>query len=897
LWNVARTATEIRENMHLTLEGSEPGLIAYWQFNDASGDAVTDPVGGHDGLRHNMDAADWVASAAPVGGGNSVTHLVSAVGTYDFTGTGVSIDVVAKDFPIEDTVVVARIDLAPNTVPANPVIFEGQYWLIHKYGMEASTLTADLTFSPARAFTPEEEAAPSLIRLFTRDSLSEAAWVDSQGATSVGVAGNTATFTGFTDFGQYLLGGPWFTHVTSGLPGANPTDLAWGDYDNDEDLDVLIAIAGGYRIYSQDDGLFTDIGAAYQYATNSSLAWGDFDNDNDLDAVFASRVYQNDSGSFTDTDAGIRDLRFTSAAWGDYDNDGDLDLALTGEDDTCHSFLCRNEGPSATRGWNFFVTDVHFHGTMLGTFDWGDYDNDGDLDLLQTGRLWGIAYDLRAGVFRNDGPSSGSDWNFTHISYGLPGIFWGAVDWGDYDNDGDLDILVAGDLNVEGAEKVAEVYRNDGGSFTDMNRGLPATDHSSAVWGDFDNDGDLDICLAGASSSGEIARVYRNDGGSFVNIDAGLTGVDYSDAVWGDYDNDGDLDLLVVGEDTGGGSIARLYRNNCYAPNTPPVAPDGLTATVTPTTIDFAWNPAVDNETPTTGLSYNLLVGNAEHGVILNAPMADPGTGYRRIREVGNVGQNTSWSLAYVVPYLSFPHVIPPDYWGVQTIDHSFEGSEFATDVLNFDPITFLDVVNNEVMDDQSLLSWKVVYGDSVVSYHIQIDDDSTFANPEVFDTLFVTIHGSGYFSISLEVLPGVESLVAGTRYFWRVKPEYCFGKHTAFTEPAPSFHYQYVTDVDELGEGVMPERFALSQNYPNPFNPGTNIEYRVPVRSHVLIEVFNVLGERVCTLVDEVKPVGEHRVSWNGRNSGGATVSSGAYFYRIQAGEFVATKKMLLVK
>ena len=82
--------------------------------------------------------------------------------------------------------------------------------------------------------------------------------------------------------------------------------------------------------------------------------------------------------------------------------------------------------------------------------------------------------------------------------------------WGDYDNDGDLDILLTGDHGSGG--RVAKVYRNDGGgTFTDIGAGLTGVYDSSVAWGDYDNDGDLDILLTGYSGSGKVAKVYRND--------------------------------------------------------------------------------------------------------------------------------------------------------------------------------------------------------------------------------------------------------------------------------------------------------------------------------------------------------------------------------------------------
>ena len=89
-----------------------------------------------------------------------------------------------------------------------------------------------------------------------------------------------------------------------------------------------------------------------------------------------------------------------------------------------------------------------------------------------------------------------------------------------------------------------------------------------------------------------------------------------------------------------------------------------------------------------------------------------------------------------------------------------------------------------------------------------------------------------------------------------------------------------------------LPREFSLSQNYPNPFNPQTSIKYALPRDSHVTIEIFDLLGRKVTTLVNEDKEAGVHEVIWN---SGGT--ASGIYFYRMQAGDYSRTNKMLLLR
>jgi hypothetical protein len=97
--------------------------------------------------------------------------------------------------------------------------------------------------------------------------------------------------------------------------------------------------------------------------------------------------------------------------------------------------------------------------------------------------------------------------------------------------------------------------------------------------------------------------------------------------------------------------------------------------------------------------------------------------------------------------------------------------------------------------------------------------------------------------------------------------------------------------------EAVLADDFKLSQNHPNPFNPRTTIEYSLEVNAEVKLEVFDLLGRNVTTLVDGYVEAGDHRVEWNGIDAGGNAVATGVYFYRIQVGNFSETRKMVMMK
>ncbi|MEJ2196890.1 MAG: T9SS type A sorting domain-containing protein [Ignavibacteriaceae bacterium] len=93
------------------------------------------------------------------------------------------------------------------------------------------------------------------------------------------------------------------------------------------------------------------------------------------------------------------------------------------------------------------------------------------------------------------------------------------------------------------------------------------------------------------------------------------------------------------------------------------------------------------------------------------------------------------------------------------------------------------------------------------------------------------------------------------------------------------------------------PEDYVLSQNYPNPFNPATTIEYSIPERTEVKLTVINLVGEEVSVLVNQTMDAGNYKVEFNSHSGEVRNLPSGVYFYRLQAGNFITTKKMILLK
>ncbi len=161
-----------------------------------------------------------------------------------------------------------------------------------------------------------------------------------------------------------------------------------------------------------------------------------------------------------------------------------------------------------------------------------------------------------------------------------------------------------------------------------------------------------------------------------------------------------------------------------------------------------------------------------------------------------------------------------------------------------------------------------------VTNYRIELDTTDQFVSPVFIDSV-VTDTSMLY-----------SSLVTNKNYWWRVKSHNAAG-WSGFSEVS-----MFSTNISSVNEDGVPTIFNLQQNYPNPFNPITIIKYSIPELSFVILNVYDVLGSKVATFVNEEKPVGSYQFEFDGAN-----FASGVYFYQLKAGSFVETKKMVLMK
>ncbi len=384
-------------------------------------------------------------------------------------------------------------------------------------------------------------------------------------------------------------------------------------------------------------------------------------------------IYKNELNTFTDINIDLGYFgAFSSASWGDYDNDGDLDIFITG---SWSSKLFRNEGDDS-----FVDTDQEFSIMTSSRTSWGDCDNDGDMDILLTGDTGG---GMKLFCYVNN------HGQFEEIELPNMGLSSGSIEWGDYDSDGDLDILTMGFNDY--IEPDANIYRNDGNLiFTNIFAGLPPVAMGNASWGDYDNDGDLDVIIAGrfAGCGVYATSIIENLGDDFFNeFNAGLANVDRSSVAWGDFDNDTDLDIIVTGISYSGSSFAKIYRNDVSVPNIVPAPPQNLSVSFEGNLTIFNWDDGYDPQIPQEGLYYNVRIGTSSLGSDNLSPMAHIQNGYRKIYEFGNMSQSNLWKIAGLEQGVTY-------YWSVQTIDNTFAASEFSEEQTFYYSLTHINDKN-----------------------------------------------------------------------------------------------------------------------------------------------------------------------------------------------------------
>lgn len=573
------------------------------------------------------------------------------------------------------------------------------------------------------------------------------------------------TFRKVTDQNNPVVSDP-------GNPGGSYTGAAWIDFNNDGLLDLYSCRKSIYK--NTGGGNFVKVNTVLNSAVNVlSTSWADYNNDGFIDCYVVSTVssssalYKNNGDeTFTRITTGaIGDSAYSTGwgcTWGDYNNDGYVDLVIAAANSfgiVNHPtrFFHNNGDGTFTK-----IDSTHFALTLapytVPTFS--DYDMDGDMDLfIGSGPAGSLARDFN---YRNLLAETSLPY-LKRLDTGILGtdlVDGQNYSFIDYDNDGDLDAYLTnyrfGTPN--------NLYRNEGNGYyakmTSAQAGRIASDSGSSLsntWADFDNDGDLDCYVTNDNSF--TTRYYNNNGdGTFTRIDSIAvreSGPKYG-AVAGDYDNDGDVDLYV----SGAVLTKALYEN-----------------------ITNNGNKWVNIKC--TGVNANRSAIGA------------------RVKVKAVINGQPGWQLREVNSQNSF----------------------------------------------NSMNMLNVHFG---------------LGNATIIDSVVV---------------------------------EWPRGGRQVFTGIAVNTRYNLIEGMSlTTGTGStgieQPGSFRLGQNFPNPFNPQTKIEVDLSEDSKISLEVFDLLGRKVGQIAGGRYSSGRHIFAFDANG-----LSSGVYLYKLTSGYRSETRSMTLLK
>jgi hypothetical protein len=622
----------------------------------------------------------------------------------------------------------------------------------------------------------------------------------------------------------------------------------------------------------------------------------DIDNDKDFDLIVADEIrkqtlfYRNNGTvihpvfKFETDEFGLGYREHTTFA--DIDNDGDLDWIAT----TTNWIAATLTGIVKLYINNGTAIEPSFHWAAIilarlephPTPTFADIDDDGDLDLFAgvaggAGEESGYMY-----FFRNMGTATKAEFELVTDRF-VPKGGWGTrvPNFADIDNDGDLDLFVG-----ESFGKIS-FFRNTG-TRSDPNYTLEteklADIETGSKWltfADIDNDNDLDL-LAGSPN----ADFYKNKGSatepSLIPAPFLLTLVvgSRSKPTFADIDNDGDLDLFI-GESEGN---LNFYQNvgtitdPVFALETETFESIDVGNASTPTFVD------IDNDG-----DLDLFIGESEGN----------------LNYYQNVGSATEARFTFVTAF--FASIIVPLY----------SAPEFADIDADGDLDLFVGSMGQTISFYRNT-GTATNAGFTLDADSINIGGEVSYNTPAIAD-----IDRDGDLDLFVGNIDGRISLLRNTGI--ATEPNFTFETGKLFDIDVRGTSSPTFADIDNdcdsdlfVGDQVgglyfyrnvsptsvsssalegSPETFILNQNYPNPFNPETTIRFELPKSSHVVIKIFNTVGQEIRTLVDRLYEAGNHTIGWDGKDNHGTVVANGVYLYKLQAPDFTQVRKMSLIK
>jgi hypothetical protein len=493
---------------------------------------------------------------------------------------------------------------------------------------------------------------------------------------------------------------------------------------------------------------------------------------------------------------------------------------------------------------------------------WVDYDNDGDRDLS-------MSTDLGIHLLRNDNNT------FTDVSEEVgfvgqvpPGFIVSWVfsigSWADYDLDGDLDCVVGQENNEN-----LYLFRNDDGHFTNVasEAGLDATVMAGSRYlsfFDFDLDGDPDLYSR--------FHFFRNDDGVFTDITDEIGIGPLSDVMvreFFDYDNDGDFDYFKGVGDATAGATNEAWENR-----------DGVYVNVSD---DVGLTLSRDRYR---SMSVGDFDNDADKDIFLQLNI-DPSLDYLLVNDEVSPGVHAFANIA--------------EFVGI-TKTGDRKGSVF----FDYDADGFLDIYLPSAAHNHILYHNSADNGANWIGFVLE----GTTSNRDAVGSLvtlytgdkkqiYYTTCGNGWLR---QDNPWVHFGIGFDTTIDSVVIRWPLGHKQVLSDVAINQYHEIqepdITAIENKdGQISSPIYWRLEQNYPNPFNPTTKISYNLAKDADVHLDLYDITGKQVATLVDEYQTRGSHVLTWNGKDRLGNNVPSGVYFYKIVTVDFIESMKMILIR
>lgn len=678
--------------------------------------------------------------------------------------------------------------------------------------------------------------------------------------------------------------------------GVKPLGVITADIDNDGDQDLIIANKDSDNItvlLGIGDGTFSFYSHYYAGNGPEGLCAADFNRDSNIDIAVVNKwsdnVYilrGNGGGVFHSHSSRVVGGNPYSVFPGDFDGDGDIDLATANSGSDNVSVILND-------GNGYFSSPIKYNvGEFPYTITGGDLDGDGDIDLTNTNRV-----DDNVSVLLNNGNGTFS----SQITYAV-GDMPVSVFLADFDNDGDIDLTTgnAADNNI------SILLNNGNGTFPVQNVYSTGDGPNFIYAGDYDGDGDIDVATSNVISD-DISIILNNGDGTFADDITFSVGDGYRDIYSSDLDNDGDIDIVIIHlqnrrvavllNNVYFGSILGFISSNSTGYYGVPVDIYDGDGTLIGSSVsdENGWyefdshafgNYMIAISTP---LGYQadaeikgVYLGGLLEEVnfdltMLDIPMSQRGRGYwmHQVNALlsGKGKLHESYDdmcthMELIRTHFNEHGINPITVYNVDLNSDCDQRLEALRAVIA--PIKKATMVDKakahlttlllnmvsgkiaqwaEISEDNSTVSQAITYCYNLIS-------DSDLENDELSKDIAEMIN---------------EGNLVPTGWIDLTTPEYLY---------------------KNINTEQLPSEYLLSQNYPNPFNPTTVISFSLPVASDVKLEILNINGQKVATLANTRYEVGIHSVSWNAKD-----VANGVYLYRLDAGDFVDSKKMILLK